>query len=150
MLLKHNFAPLAVSAVMLSMATEAFACRCKTPDLAAAYADAELVILGTVSDYIPAPEGMGGTAVVSLRGEWKQSAPSELVVNSVTSCYFDFVQGTEYLLFLKQDSNGLYYTTACQGNLNAENDSALVERIESIMKADPAAKIPRDSSIPDS
>lgn len=148
MSLTQKLAPLTLAVVLLSMATETLACRCKAPDLEAAYADAGLVILGAVSDYVPAPEGMGGTAVVSLQREWKQSAPPKLIVNSLTSCYFDFVQGAQYMLFLKQDSNGLYYTTACQGNVNANEDPAVVERIESIVKSAPAASSHRDSLIP--
>ena len=82
------------------------------------------MVYASVTDYILSPTNEGGTAVISIIKFWKSTTPIKLVVNSLTSCGFNFEVGKDYLLFLHQDSTGLFYTDSCSGNkiLNSKNE----------------------------
>lgn len=106
----------ALAALIALSPSIALACRCTNKGLQFQYTEAELVVYAIITDYIPAPSDEGGTAIVSIDKWWKSSSPMRLAINSLTNCALDFQIGKKYVLFLKQDNNGLYYADRCSGS----------------------------------
>lgn len=100
----------------LFLSTSAFACRCKEPSIEQTFKSSSMVVYATVKDFIPSPLDEGGTAIILIDTWWKSSSPEKIVVNSLTNCRFNFEINKSYLLFLKQESSGLFYTDKCSGN----------------------------------
>jgi hypothetical protein len=75
-----------------------------------------MVVYANVQDFIASPSNEGGTAIIFISDWWKSTSPKKIVVNSITNCGFSFEIGKSYLLFLNQESNGLFYTDNCSGN----------------------------------
>lgn len=96
----------------------AFACRCQEQSIQINYERSSMVIYADVQDFIVAPSGEGGTAILAINHWWKSSSPKRIVVNSLTNCGQHFEIGGSYLLFLNMESSGLYYTDQCLGNKN--------------------------------
>lgn len=111
--------------LMLGNVSTAFACRCAEPPPATAYARAQAVVQGSVKKVIPAPEGVGGTAIVCVSRAWKTDVPAELAVTTVTDCAYPWAENEQYVLFLVRDSNGLYSTARCLGNHRIEDRTRL-------------------------
>jgi len=84
-----------------------------------------MVVRVTVDDVVPMPSGEGSTAVVSVKASWKTSSPARLIINTFTSCAFNWKTGGEYILFLIKESNGLYSTDRCVGSRLANDLKAI-------------------------
>ena len=96
--------------------SEALACRCLEPLAKDAYAGAYVVIQARVIEVVPAPEGDGGIAILSVSQAWKRDIMERLAVMTVTSCAYPWQEGKEYILFLVRESTGLFSTARCLGN----------------------------------
>ncbi|MFS1525083.1 hypothetical protein ACL7TT_13395 [Microbulbifer sp. 2304DJ12-6] len=94
----------------------AFACRCQEQSIQINYERSSMVVYANVQDFIAAPSGEGGTAILAINHWWKSSSPKKIVVNSLTNCSQNFEIGGSYLLFLNMEPSGLYYTDRCLGN----------------------------------
>ena len=102
--------------VISVLPTMAFACQCNEIDINNSYNESAMVVYANVQDFIPAPSGEGGTAIIIIKHWWKSSSPERVAVNSLTNCNLDFEIGSSYLLFLGMESNGLYYADKCSGS----------------------------------
>lgn len=98
------------------ISTPSFACKCKQLGIQKNYKNSSMVVYATVQDFIPSPSNEGGTAIISIDEWWKSASPKRIVVNSLTSCSFNFSKEKKYLLFLNEESTGLFYTDNCSGN----------------------------------
>lgn len=109
----------AMTALLLLAPVASFACRCVEPGPSApAYKNAAAVIVGTV---VSVRHNLEKTAIATVRvsKRWKKEIADEVEVATVaTTCAFDFVQGTEYLFYLRElPANGGYSTARCRGNV---------------------------------
>lgn len=110
-----------MAALLLLAPVASFACRCVEPGPPApAYKNAAAVIVGTV---VSLRHNAEKTAIATVRvsKRWKKDIVDEIEVATVaTTCAFEFVQGTEYLLYLREfPANGgyVYSTARCRGNV---------------------------------
>jgi len=103
----------------LGIPSQGFACRCAgSISPAAAYRQADIVVMGKVLAVTGDINKEGATARISVSKAWKKPIPSEVVVSTTTTCAFDFQTGEEYLLYLREAADGNGYTSRkCVGNL---------------------------------
>lgn len=113
----------------------AFSCRCNEQSIQANYENSDMVVYVTVQDFVPAPSGEGGSAVLAISQWWKSSSPERIVVNSLTSCSQEFEVNNSYLLFLNRETSGLYYTDRCLGNELLDDKDAYSEELRKLKKS---------------
>ncbi len=119
------------SAVFLSLATtQAYACRCKQPSMQEAYDASALVVQANVSDFATMPSGEGNVAILKVKQAWKKQAPGKISVISLTNCHYSWEVAKEYIVFLMEESNGMYSTDRCMGNLSSESSEDAVKWLE--------------------
>lgn len=133
MLAKSRLSQLFIFTSTLFASSVAFGCRCTQITLSEAYKRADAVLYGYTSDFVrlPSPEG-GGTAIIEVESSWKSNLPNRLVVNTQTSCAFDFEKGNHYLLFLNKSETGFYETGMCYGNIQLEYKTSLDAELKSL------------------
>jgi hypothetical protein len=118
---------LTVGCLSAAVANDASACRCKEPPPERAYRDSAAVVRARVTKFVPAPEGEGGTAILSVLKAWKKDVPTELAVTTLTSCAYPFQEQHDYVLFLVQDHAVLYSTGRCLGNQTLDEAKGLLD-----------------------
>jgi hypothetical protein len=100
------------------------ACRCKAPTPEQAYVSAFAVIEGKVSRFRAAPSGEGGAATLEITRTYKNHVSESVIVATATDCFFAFEQGREYLVFLRSNKDGTFWTTRCTGTAAVEQAAA--------------------------
>ena len=94
----------------------AHACRCIEPKPQQAYSTADSVALGQfLSRKDGAREG-DVVYVMAVSQSWKRQLDPQITVYSGTTCRFDAEVGARYVIFVKRDRAGNYYTARCLGN----------------------------------
>ena len=116
----------------LALPAQSFACKCKELSIQKNFNNSSMVVYATVKDFIPSPSNEGGTAVLLIDNWWKSNSPQKIVVNSLTSCGFNFEANKSYLLFLNQESNGLFYTDKCSGNKELKSKDEFTTALEKL------------------
>lgn len=106
----------------------ALACRCREPALAAAYRSADAVVLGKVLSARD-PDPSRTIYSIQVRRSWKLRSPAQVQVESGTTCRIQAPLGADYLLFLKRDASGGFFTTRCMGD-RSNPGSQLVEAVD--------------------
>lgn len=110
-----------VTIFLLFMPAKSMACRCVEQSYTDNYQAADMVFHANVTEFMPDLTGEGGLAFLKVKLWWKVKNPimkknKDLIVGTRTNCAFDFKMGETYLVFIKEDQNGLYYTNRCMGN----------------------------------
>jgi hypothetical protein len=115
----------AVSASLLCVSADAWACRCPASvPTATSYGRADLIVTGMIASVTPNNKTGAPTAVVTVSKAWKKESSSTLRVSSTdTSCAFEFVAGREYELFLFATPDEGYATSLCAGNVPLDRAS---------------------------
>lgn len=121
----NTFSSVSGLATVLAMAllpVASFACRCEEPGPPGlAYKNAASVIVGTV---VSVRQNAEKTAIATVRvsQRWKKAVADEIEVATVaTTCAFEFAQGAQYVLYLRElPNNGGYSTARCRGNVAIE------------------------------
>lgn len=113
--------------LLLALPAVSLACRCIediTPE--SAYRQADVVVRGQARTVRGDINKEGATANVRVSQAWKKATRAEIEVLTSTTCAFEFQPGEEYLLYLRESSNGTYTTRRCLGNRSiAEAQKAL-------------------------
>jgi hypothetical protein len=116
--------------VCMLTATSVLACRCNPPELSDAYKSASLVVHASVNDVVTMPSGEGSTAILEIKKAWKAVSPARIAAISLTNCNFPWEKAQEYILFLTQESNGIYSTDRCTGSIPINGQSDTVNWLE--------------------
>ena len=104
-------------AIILSLVIHApaLACRCHAPTMAQAVAHADAVVLGTVST-VRDLDAVRTVLTVAVERSWKRVASGTIEVDTGTTCRLAAREGERYILFLRRDAAGRYFTTHCMGD----------------------------------
>ncbi|VAW74052.1 hypothetical protein MNBD_GAMMA15-1742 [hydrothermal vent metagenome] len=118
-------------AIFLSLTTtQAYACRCNQPSMQEAYDASALVVQANVSDFASMPSGEGNVAILKTKQTWKGQALDKISVISLTNCHFSWEVDKQYIVFLHEESNGMYSTDKCMGNVSGEEGESAVRWLE--------------------
>jgi hypothetical protein len=144
MVARLTLAKSAAAALALMLSTTAFACRCLEPSSPrAAYGGADAVVVGTV---VSVRQNAEKTAIATVRvsQRWKRDVADEIELPTVaTTCAFEFVQGKEYLFFMRELPNkGGYSTARCRGNVTIDEASQQLAWLARHGKVRPATTKP--------
>ncbi|MEG3087397.1 hypothetical protein [Sphingomonas sp. PB4P5] len=113
-------ASLLIGLVGLGSASAAEACRCVRLTPAAAYRQANAVLLGTVRE-APDVSAYDRAYRIHVERSWKRQLKGSVSVNSTrSSCLADLRPGEKYLIYVVRDPAGTLRTSACQGNKPAD------------------------------
>jgi len=113
--LASGVSALVIAGIVSLHAASAWACRCREPSTAAAYAAATLVVVGEAVEVARRSEIQGSAVKFRVHQAWKADAPAFLDVVSATDCAYQVQQGETHLLFLIRDGDR-YTTGRCMGN----------------------------------
>lgn len=119
--------PRIVVMLLALLSIETFACECSEPEIEQAYANADLVLLGTVAEVMSNSTTSGSIAIFKSTRQWKQKAASQMVITTPSDCMYTWQRGENHLLFLTKGNNALYTTRLCMGNKNEADAAASVE-----------------------
>jgi len=91
-------------------------CRCVEPKPQQAYSTADSVALGQfLSRKDGAREG-DLVYVMAVAQSWKRQLDAQITIYSGTTCRFEAELSRNYVVFIKRDRAGNYYTARCLGN----------------------------------
>lgn len=119
--------------LMVVLPSHSYACRClDLASTASAYQQADVVLLGRVSDVNGDINKDGGViAKINVLKSWKQSVKMQVDISTKTTCAYDFKIGEEYLLFLRKNKQTNDLTTErCKGNLSNTKAKHALEWLE--------------------
>jgi len=119
--------PLIVATLLTCISIETLACECTEPEIEQAYANADLVLLGTVADVMSNSTTSGSIAIFKSTQRWKQKAADQMVITTPSDCMYTWQRGENHLLFLTKGNNSLYTTRRCMGNKSEADAAASVE-----------------------
>ncbi len=118
-------AVLAVVLTLVAASPPAAACRCLTPGLARAAADADVVFVGTVTAVDAPTAGGGAVGAVAVDRVWKGQVGATVALHdSPTSCRRGLTAGQRLVVMARRDGDRLT-VRQCDGTQRA---TAKVER----------------------
>lgn len=91
------------------------ACRCREPSLADAFSHSQAVIVGRVAQ-VRDVDQMRTVIGIEVERSWKTAPRSRIEVDTGTTCRIPAMVGQRYLMFLRKDGSGRYYSNRCMGD----------------------------------
>jgi hypothetical protein len=116
----------------MAIATPAAACRCREPSTLQAFARADAVAVGVVSTVRDLDAG-DTILEFAVERSWKTNLAGIIKIDTATTCKFTANAGTRYLLYLRRDGHGAYYTTQCMGD-RPNPDPNLLHEVDGLAK----------------
>lgn len=107
---------LSILAIVFSIPTTVYACRCKMPATSWAYKKAEMIVV-VKAEMVENLSEERQTVELSVSDAWKQNAPASLkILAGGKVCGYFFEAGKDYVVYLKKNENGEWTTANCVGN----------------------------------
>jgi hypothetical protein len=121
---------LASALMTLVISQQALACRCREPSIPTAFVRADAVAVGVISEVRDLRPGDTRLAV-SIEKSWKGSLANSIQVETGTTCKLAAQTGERYLLFLRRNRDGSYYTRKCMGD-RSDPDPTLLRQLDKL------------------
>ena len=119
-------------ALLFFVSSITYACRCKEAGLDDSFKSSESVVLGKVLEVAPLSDYDGNISIIEVVRSWKKPISQTIGIMSITNCSFIFKKGRQYILFLKSDRYGLYYTDKCMGSRLVDENSNFIIRLNTL------------------
>ena len=107
--------------ILFLVSSYSYACRCVNSNINDAYSNSDIIIIGKVLATAQLADYDGNISIINVIESWKGFASETIAIKSITNCSLTFNNDLNYMLFLKRDAHGTYYTDKCLGSKLVEN-----------------------------